>query len=198
MAHSSENRAVDCIPYDTTRVQISSSDASSTYINASHVMEITQRIPTAFIITQMPLPDKLNVFWTMIWEQESEVVACLASDAQVRTRKVTYTCVTIEKNEAKRALFEIFVTCAICFYRGKTKFFELRVNCKRKTSLQLNGELYWPISEESNLDVGNFTISLKKTVNHTTYVQRILAVHHDKKKSEKVVVHMQFLVWPSK
>ncbi|EZA50853.1 Tyrosine-protein phosphatase non-receptor type [Ooceraea biroi] len=142
LAHSSENRTVDCIPYDTTRVQISSSDVSS-YINASHIMEITQWIPTAFIITQTPLPDKLDVFWTMVWEQESEVIACLASDAQ------------------------------------------------------LNAELYWPINEESNLDIGNFTISLKKIVNHTTYIQRTLSVQHNKKKSERIIVHMQFLVWPS-
>ncbi|XP_011638126.1 tyrosine-protein phosphatase non-receptor type 23 [Pogonomyrmex barbatus] len=142
LAHSSENRTVDCIPYDTTRVQILSSDVSS-YINASHIMEITQWIPTAFIITQTPLTDKLDVFWTMIWEQESEVIACLASDAQ------------------------------------------------------LNGELYWPINEENNLDVGNFIISLKKIINHTTYIQRTLSIQHNKKKSERIVVHMQFLVWPS-
>ncbi|KMQ92422.1 tyrosine-protein phosphatase non-receptor type 23 [Lasius niger] len=142
LAHSSENRAVDCIPYDTTRVQISSADVSS-YINASHIMEITQWIPMAFIITQAPLTSKLDIFWTMIWEQESEVIACLASDAQ------------------------------------------------------LNGELYWPINEENNLDIGNFTISLKRIINHTTYIQRTLSIQHNKKKSEKVVVHMQFLVWPS-
>lgn len=88
-AHSSENRTVDCIPYDTTRVQISSSDVSS-YINASHIMEITQWIPTAFIITQTPLTDKLDVFWTMVWEQESEVIACLASDSQVCASHVRY------------------------------------------------------------------------------------------------------------
>lgn len=89
LAHSSENRTVDCIPYDTSRVQISSSDISS-YINASHIMEITQWIPTAFIITQTPLPDKLDVFWAMIWEQESEVIACLVSDAQVCTNNKQY------------------------------------------------------------------------------------------------------------
>lgn len=54
-------------------------------------MEITERIPTAFIITQAPLPDKLDVFWTMIWEQESEVIACLASDTQV----CVYVCVCV-------------------------------------------------------------------------------------------------------
>ncbi|XP_012529695.1 tyrosine-protein phosphatase non-receptor type 23 [Monomorium pharaonis] len=142
LAHSSENRTIDCIPYDTTRVQISSSDVSS-YINASHIMEITQWIPTAFIVTQTPLTDKLDVFWTMVWEQESEVIACLASDTQ------------------------------------------------------LNGELYWPLSEEDNLDVGNFTVLLKKIVNHTTYIQRTLSIQHNKKKTERVIIHMQFLVWPS-
>ncbi|XP_020286382.1 tyrosine-protein phosphatase non-receptor type 23 isoform X2 [Pseudomyrmex gracilis] len=143
LAHSSENRTVDCIPYDTTRVQITSSDVSSSYINASHIMEITQRIPTTFIITQTPLPDKLDVFWTMIWEQESEVIACLVSDAQ------------------------------------------------------MNGETYWPLNEENNLDVGNFTISLKKVVNYTSYIQRTFSIRHNKKKSERIIVHMQFLVWPS-
>lgn len=83
LANSLDNRVTDCIPYDVTRVQISSPDVSSSYINASHVVEITQWTPTAFIITQAPLPDKIHVFWTMIWEQECEVIACLASDAQV-------------------------------------------------------------------------------------------------------------------
>lgn len=82
LAHSSENRVIECIPYDTTRVQISSTDVPN-YINASHVMEITQWIPTSFIITQTPIPTNLQVFWMMIWEQESEIIACLASDVQV-------------------------------------------------------------------------------------------------------------------
>jgi len=53
-------------------------------------MEITQWIPTAFIISQMPLPDKLDIFWTMIWEQESEVIACLTSDTQVYVHNIQY------------------------------------------------------------------------------------------------------------
>lgn len=134
---------MECIPYDTTKVQISSTDIPN-YINASHIMEITQWIPTAFIITQAPLPDKLEVFWMMIWEQESEIIACLVSDAQ------------------------------------------------------LNGEIYWPINEEDILNIGSFTISLKKRVNHVSYVQRVISVHNTKKNSEKTVVHMQFLTWPSK
>lgn len=67
-----------------------------------------------------------------------------------------------------------------------------------KICSQLNGEVYWPISEENNLDIGNFTISLKRIINYTTYIQRTLSIQYNKKKSEKIVVHMQFLVWPSK
>ncbi|XP_031849254.2 tyrosine-protein phosphatase non-receptor type protein myopic isoform X2 [Nomia melanderi] len=142
LAHSSENRVMDCIPYDAARVQILSTDVPN-YINASHVMEITQWIPTSFIITQTPLADKTEVFWVMIWEQECEIIACLATDAQ------------------------------------------------------LNGEIYWPINEEDILNIGNFTISLKKRVNHVSYIQRVMSVYNVKKKSEKTVVHMQFLTWPS-
>ncbi|OAD62553.1 Tyrosine-protein phosphatase non-receptor type 23, partial [Eufriesea mexicana] len=142
LAHSSENRVMECIPYDTTRVQISSTDIPN-YINASHILEITQWIPTAFIITQAPLLDKLEIFWMMIWEQESELIACLISDAQ------------------------------------------------------LNGEIYWPRDEEDILNIGSFVISLKKRINHVSYIQRVVSVHNTKKNSEKTVVHMQFLTWPS-
>ncbi|XP_076168588.1 tyrosine-protein phosphatase non-receptor type protein myopic isoform X2 [Ptiloglossa arizonensis] len=142
LAHSSENRATECIPYDTTRVQISSTDIPN-YINASHIMEITQWIPTSFIITQTPLPNKSEVFWMMIWEQETEIIACLASDSQ------------------------------------------------------LNGEIYWPRNEEDILNIGSFTISLKKRMNYVSYVQRVMSVYNTKKKSEKTIVHMQFFTWPS-
>ncbi|XP_035743780.1 tyrosine-protein phosphatase non-receptor type 23-like [Vespa mandarinia] len=143
LANSLDNRVIDCIPYDVTRVQISSPDISSSYINASHVVEITQWTPTAFIITQAPLPDKIHIFWTMIWEQECEVIACLASNAQLKQ------------------------------------------------------ELYWSIDADNDFTIGNFIIKSKKTVTHTFYIQRVLSLYNTKTKSEKTVVHMQFLVWPS-
>ncbi|XP_043498928.1 tyrosine-protein phosphatase non-receptor type 23 isoform X1 [Polistes fuscatus] len=143
LANSLDNRVTDCIPYDITRVQISSPDVSSSYINASHVVEITQWTPTAFIITQAPLPDKIHVFWTMIWEQECEVIACLVSDAQLKQ------------------------------------------------------ELYWSVDTDNDFTIGNFVIKTKKTVTHTFYIQRVLSLCNTKTKSEKIVVHMQFLVWPS-
>nr|XP_033334560.1 tyrosine-protein phosphatase non-receptor type 23 isoform X1 [Megalopta genalis] len=143
LAHSSENRVMECIPYDAARVQILSTDIQLSYINASHVVEITQWMPTSFIVTQTPLVDKTQVFWMMTWEQECEIIACLASD------------------------------------------------------MQLNGEIYWPTNEEDILHIGTFTITLKKRVNHVSYIQRVISVYNIKKNSEKTVVHMQFLTWPS-
>ncbi|XP_012273301.1 tyrosine-protein phosphatase non-receptor type 23 [Orussus abietinus] len=83
LAHSSENRITECIPYDSSRVELSSLKASSSYINASHVKDVTQWTPAAFIVTQAPLVETMEAFWTMIWEQGSEVIACLASDSQL-------------------------------------------------------------------------------------------------------------------
>ncbi|XP_003700623.2 tyrosine-protein phosphatase non-receptor type protein myopic isoform X1 [Megachile rotundata] len=139
-APSSINVRGDAIPYDTTRVQISSNP--SKYINASYITEITQWIPMPFIITQFPIEPTLEVFWTMIWEQESEIIAFLLSDTMT------------------------------------------------------NNERYWPTNKEDILNVGSFTISLKKSVNHIYYVQRVISIHNTKKKLEKTVVHMQFLAWP--
>ncbi|XP_008551441.1 tyrosine-protein phosphatase non-receptor type 23 [Microplitis demolitor] len=81
-AHSNENRTSDWIPYDSTRVIITTADRSSDYINASHVKDLTQWTPT-FIVAQSPIPQSFEAFWSMIWEQGSEVIACLCSDTQL-------------------------------------------------------------------------------------------------------------------
>ena len=63
---------------------------------------------------------------------------------------------------------------------------------------QLNGEIYWPMNEEEILNIGCFTIVLKRRTNHVSYVQRVISVYNTRKKLEKTVVHMQFVTWPSK
>lgn len=54
------------------------------------------------------------------------------------------------------------------------------------------------MNEEEILNIGGFTIVLKKRTNHVSYVQRVISVYNTKKKLEKTVVHMQFVTWPSK
>ena len=82
-AHASANRTTNLVPYDATRVRLTATNLSSDYINASHVNDLTQWTPAAFIVAQAPKPESYEAFWTMIWEQGSEVIACLASDTQV-------------------------------------------------------------------------------------------------------------------
>ncbi|KAK0088528.1 hypothetical protein PV325_011727 [Microctonus aethiopoides] len=142
LTHSNENRSSDWIPYDSTRVKLSSLDRSSDYINASHVKDLTQWTPT-FIVTQAPKSQNFDAFWSMIWEQGSEVIACLCNDTQ------------------------------------------------------LNGDIYWPTNKEIDLSIGNFTLSLKNSTNHTTHIQRVIGIVNSERKIERTVVHMQYLGWPS-
>ncbi|XP_046426773.1 tyrosine-protein phosphatase non-receptor type 23 isoform X1 [Neodiprion fabricii] len=139
LAHTAENRSLGSVPYDSSRVQL---DVKDFYINASHVKDITPCIPVAFIIAQAPTADTVMNFWTMIWEQECEVVACLASN------------------------------------------------------LQLNNEIYWPMAKGEDLIIGNFILSLESSIDHTTYVQRIISLKDTEKKTSRIVVHMQFTMWP--
>ncbi|XP_015120236.1 tyrosine-protein phosphatase non-receptor type 23 isoform X2 [Diachasma alloeum] len=86
LAHVGENRSSDWIPYDSTRVKLG--EGSSDYINASHVKDLTQWTPI-FIITQAPVSSgTIEAFWGMIWEQGSEVVACLCSDDQMDNQEI--------------------------------------------------------------------------------------------------------------
>lgn len=80
----------------------------------------------------------------MIWEQECEVVACLASNSQ------------------------------------------------------LNGEIYWPTAKGEDFTVDKFSLSLENSTDHTTYIQRIISVKDTVKKTSRIVVHMQFTMWPVK
>lgn len=137
LANSGMNRNIDCIPYDMNRVEMNS------YINASFVKDVTQWTPAAFIISQAPKSDEFQTFWSMVWEQESEVIACLASD------------------------------------------------------LQISGDIYWPTSEDKIMTFGDFTLKMKNRVNHATYIQTIISLTRSGQKMERIVVHMQFLVWPT-
>lgn len=75
-----KNRFPDILPYDHSRIELPST--KDDYINASYMKNLTPLAPP-FIVTQAPLPSTYTDFWTMVWEQQVEVIVCLLSDSEV-------------------------------------------------------------------------------------------------------------------
>jgi protein tyrosine phosphatase len=72
------NRYSDILPYDHSRVVLSSSMnvSGSDFINATTITDHDPRNP-AYIATQGPLPHTVADFWQMVWEQGSVVIVML-------------------------------------------------------------------------------------------------------------------------
>ncbi|XP_064081068.1 tyrosine-protein phosphatase non-receptor type 23-like isoform X2 [Macrobrachium nipponense] len=77
-----KNRFADILPYDHTRVKLPS--ARDDYINASHVQIKSTDQSFPLILTQAPMPATFIDFWTMVWEQQVEIIVCLNSEAEVK------------------------------------------------------------------------------------------------------------------
>lgn len=75
-----KNRSPDILPYDYSRVELVTT--KDDYINASHIRDITVYTPP-FIVTQCPMAATLADFWTMVWEQQVELIVCLLNDNNV-------------------------------------------------------------------------------------------------------------------
>ncbi|XP_068610969.1 receptor-type tyrosine-protein phosphatase H-like [Brachionichthys hirsutus] len=63
------NRFINVLPYDWSRVKLTTSNpnATSDYINASYIPGSNSK--REYIATQGPLPNTVDDFWRMIWEQ---------------------------------------------------------------------------------------------------------------------------------
>lgn len=77
-ANIRKNRYSDTVPYDHSRVILSTNcnASSSDYVNASTITDHDPRNP-AYIATQGPLPHTVADFWQMVWEQGSVVIVML-------------------------------------------------------------------------------------------------------------------------
>lgn len=75
-----KNRYPDILPYDYSRVELKAT--ADDYINASLVKDISY-YAAPFIITQLPIQSTITDFWTMIKEQQVELVVCLLNDTEI-------------------------------------------------------------------------------------------------------------------
>ncbi len=78
----SKNRYGNILPNECSRVKLRQLEAieGSDYINANHILD------GRYISTQAPMPNTINDFWRMIWEQHVAIIVMitryfLASDA---------------------------------------------------------------------------------------------------------------------
>ncbi|CAF4199420.1 unnamed protein product, partial [Rotaria magnacalcarata] len=74
------NRYKDVLPYDQTRVILTSS-SDSDYINANFInipIRSTEMV-NRYIATQGPMPTTCEAFWTMIWEQQCTLLIMLTT-----------------------------------------------------------------------------------------------------------------------
>ncbi|KAI5070203.1 hypothetical protein GOP47_0014546 [Adiantum capillus-veneris] len=74
-----KNRYLDVLPYDDTRVLLEeiANGRTSSYINASYVVDPTHESLPKFIATQGPLPNTNADFWEMVVQQQCPVIVML-------------------------------------------------------------------------------------------------------------------------
>ena len=76
-----KNRAPDILPFDSSRVELPTT--KDDYINASHIRHLTPHAPN-FIATQWPPVNTHYDFWTMVWQEQIEIIVCLLGDPPVQ------------------------------------------------------------------------------------------------------------------
>ncbi|KAL5005900.1 hypothetical protein ScPMuIL_017058 [Solemya velum] len=82
-----KNRDPDIMPYDETRVVLTSQ--KDDYINASWVNDLSPSCPK-FIAAQSPLPVTMTDFWMMVYEQGVEVLVMLSSEQETGKKLPVY------------------------------------------------------------------------------------------------------------
>ncbi|KAJ8921018.1 hypothetical protein NQ315_015814 [Exocentrus adspersus] len=75
-----KNRFPDILPYDYSRVELHG--AKDDYINASYIYDVSPYAPS-FIVTQTPMQSTCGDFWTMIKEQQVELIFCMSNDTEI-------------------------------------------------------------------------------------------------------------------
>eukprot|EP00794_Sanderia_malayensis_P003700 gene3700-4220_t len=88
MCNRNKNRFVNIHPYDDTRVKLRmmAGVPGSDYINANFVEGYNA--PKAYIATQAPLPNTVDDFWRMVYEQQCSTIVCLIRETNAQSSKM--------------------------------------------------------------------------------------------------------------
>nr|XP_033791753.1 receptor-type tyrosine-protein phosphatase alpha-like isoform X2 [Geotrypetes seraphini] len=75
ICNRNKNRYINIVPYDHSRVTLHSSSPEADYINASYIDGYKK--PNFFIACQGPLPNTVDDFWQMVWQENSTIIVML-------------------------------------------------------------------------------------------------------------------------
>uniref|UniRef100_A0A1I7TD91 protein-tyrosine-phosphatase n=1 Tax=Caenorhabditis tropicalis TaxID=1561998 RepID=A0A1I7TD91_9PELO len=82
--NSQKNRYNNIGAMEATRIRLNSPTGND-YINANYVDSCNER--NAYIATQAPLPSTFSDFWSMIWQERSNVIVCITNMIEDGKRK---------------------------------------------------------------------------------------------------------------
>ena len=75
-----KNRAPDVLPFDFNRLVMRSS--KDDYINASLIC-MPGSVQNTFVVTQTPMVKEKEEFWSLVWQEGTETVVCLATETEL-------------------------------------------------------------------------------------------------------------------
>lgn len=76
----SKNRFKNILPFDQTMVVLK--DPSSSYVNANYINGETPGSETQYIATQGCLPNTINDFWLMVWQENSLIIVMITKEIE--------------------------------------------------------------------------------------------------------------------
>lgn len=82
-----KNRFKTILPFDQNRVKLinctnnSSDPNTSDYINANRIIP-EEKFGKTYLATQGPLPNTLNDFWSMIWQEKSQIILMITHEEE--------------------------------------------------------------------------------------------------------------------
>ncbi|KAF1757905.1 hypothetical protein GCK72_014362 [Caenorhabditis remanei] len=82
--NTQKNRYNNIGAMEATRIRLNSPTGND-YINANYVDSCNER--NAYIATQAPLPSTFSDFWSMIWQERSNVIVCITNMVEDGKRK---------------------------------------------------------------------------------------------------------------
>lgn len=109
-----KNRYNDYLPYDHDRVLLRTD--TDNYINAVIIKNCG---PVTFIMAQMPMENTINDWWEMVLSQKSNVLICLHSNSEVRSK--TLFCVITKTNVFNLNSFWIHFGHTLSMKRNRTE-----------------------------------------------------------------------------